>query len=207
MGTQDRLVEIMQQPYQKHSPYSVIKHPLGRRLSWRWLRKVEDKGWGGWIPVCRGDGIFEQLDEYITESPMKYSNSADSSVVRGRSILCWKSVGEILRKEKDKADRANAFRKAYDGELANLPKEMRSLGTRMTVRTAKKDPRDIQVIMDAFGITEEDIMAPEADPRNRPTDVQIEDPNKQFDTSDLKQPPPIPVEKPKPKPRGRPKKG
>jgi hypothetical protein len=203
MGIQDRLVEIMQQPYQKHSPYSVVKHPTGRRLCWRWLRKIEDKGWDGWIPVCRGDGIFEHLEDYITESPMKYSNTAETNIVRGRSILCWKSIGEVLRKEKDKADKSNAFRKAFDSEMANLPPEMRSLGTRMSIRTAKKDPRDIKVIMDAFGVTEEDLMHPLADPRNKPTDAAV-DIEKSIDTSALKQPAPIPAVKSK---RGRPRKG
>lgn len=212
--------EVLRDPYQDHSPYSIKKHPEGRRLYWKSIDKIKRSGFDGWTPVQRGDGIFEELDEYINDSPLKYSNTADGGVRRGQSILCWKPDGMWLARKKANADRANQIQARWKYEK-RTPDGVDTFGP--GPRTSRqKDPTDIENIAAAYGITDQDMESPHADPANyRPLADGAVDLTATDDVAPVLQArapapapaptPDAPAPKPAPKPytgkpRGRPKK-
>ena len=74
------------------APHKILKHPEGKRLSWKNPLLRDQRGWRGWTPVTYDDEIGSKLLEYITEAPTQMSNIAtqDNYVRRGTdSILSW----------------------------------------------------------------------------------------------------------------------
>ncbi|MHA2069366.1 MAG: hypothetical protein ACXABY_33820 [Candidatus Thorarchaeota archaeon] len=159
-------LEILKDPYDRHATFKIKKHPPGRRLYWKGLPQIERKGYDGWTPVQKGDGIFEKLTEYINEPPLRYAHSVDSKVIRGQNILCWSPVGMSLARKLESAKRANLARAKADAESRNLPDGMSSFGPGLRRRDRKPDPTDVEVIRKAHGISDEDLAHPAADPRN-----------------------------------------
>ena len=82
--------ELFYDPYD--SPHTILKHPEGKRLSWKNPNYRQQRGWRGWVPVTHDDEIGSKLKEYIVDPPSQMSNleHQDNYVRRGTdSILAW----------------------------------------------------------------------------------------------------------------------
>lgn len=82
--------ELFYDPYD--APHKILKHPDGKRLSWKNPIYRQQRGWRGWTPVTYDDEIGENLTDYIVEPPSQMLGIAtqDNYIRRGTdSILAW----------------------------------------------------------------------------------------------------------------------